>query len=248
MPDWHGLVESAQPVELRGEALRLVESQEQVATASLVSTLAHQAVLEQMLEEVKPPRRRGSERLHYLLATPFRYPPLRHGSRFGRRSEPGLFYGGRTESTVLAEAAFYRFHFWYGMTTPPPARIDTQHTLFAARYRSSAALQLHQPPFDAYRALLTHPADYRQTQALGSALREADIELFQFTSARDPRQGLNVALFTPRPFIRRAPVRESPWLCQLTADRVRFRGPLADDFHEFPLETFLVNGELPLPA
>lgn len=248
MPDWNALVEAAPRADLRGEVLRLVESQEQVATASLVSTLAHQAVLEEMLEETKPARRRGSEKLHYLLATPFRYPSLRHGSRFGRRTEPSLFYGTLTEPTVLAESAYYRFHFWYGMAVPPPRRIDTQHTLFAARYRSAEALQLHKAPFDTYALLLTHPADYRATQALGTAMREAGIALFEFTSARDPQKGLNVALFNPRPFTRRTPVSESAWLCQLTADRVRFRKMQAADFYDFPLGVFLVDGALPSPA
>ncbi len=248
MPDWSALVDTAPRAELRGDVLRLVESQEQVATASLVSTLAHQTVLEEMLEETKPARPRAAGKLHYLLATPFRYPPLRHGSRFGRRAEPSLFYGSLTEPAVLAEAAYYRFHFWYGMDAPPPRRIDTQHTLFAARYSSVQALQLHQAPFDTHAELLMHPADYGATQALGTAMREAGVELFEFASARDPQRGLNVALFSPRPFTRRAPVREDAWLCQLTADRVRFRKMQAADFYEFPLSVFLVGGTLPLPA
>jgi hypothetical protein len=190
VPDWNALVEAAPRADLRGEVLRLVESQEQVATASLVSTLAHQAVLEEMLEETKPARRRGSEKLHYLLATPFRYPPLRHGSRFGRRTEPSLFYGTLTEPAVLAESAYYRFHFWYGMAVPPPRRIDTQHTLFAARYQSSHGLRLHQPPFDDHAAALRHRADYGATQALGTMMREGGIELFEYVSARDAEEWL----------------------------------------------------------
>ena len=89
---------------LTGELLRMVESQEQIATLSLVDDLAEQAVLEDLLERAKPPLPVGTDGLHYLLATPFRYPPLRHGSRFGRRFEPGLFYGARRLPTLLAEA------------------------------------------------------------------------------------------------------------------------------------------------
>lgn len=47
--------------------LRLVESQEQVATNQLVSSLERQAVLEDMLEATKPRLRKGTETLHYLL-------------------------------------------------------------------------------------------------------------------------------------------------------------------------------------
>jgi len=248
MTDWARLVDSAPRATLRGEVLRLVESQEQVATNQLVSSLDRQALLEEMLEETKPPRRRGTERLHYLLATPFRYPPLRHGSRFGRRSEPSLFYGALAERTVLAEAAYYRFLFWHGMASPPPRKLDTQHTLFAAAYRSRNALQLQHPPFDGHADALRHPADYRATQALGTAMRHAGIELFEFVSARDPEHGLNLALFTPAPLSGAEPTRQDPWLCQLTADHVRFLKPHGNGFHDFPLELFLVEGHLPSPA
>ncbi len=73
---------------LAGELFRLVESQAQVATLDYVDTLAEQALLEDLLETVKPPWPADSARLHYLLRTPFRYPPLPWGSRFGQRHEP----------------------------------------------------------------------------------------------------------------------------------------------------------------
>ncbi|WP_206045364.1 hypothetical protein [Oceanicoccus sagamiensis] len=59
--------------ELNGRLVRVVESQEQVATNHLVDTLEEQHLLEQMLEENKPGH--SHKGLHYLLATPFRYPP-----------------------------------------------------------------------------------------------------------------------------------------------------------------------------
>ncbi len=248
MPDWNARVEAAPRVTLRGEVLRLVESQEQVATNQLVSTLERQAVLEEMLEATKPPRRPGTERLHYLLATPFRYPPLRHGSRFGRRHEPSLFYGALRERTVLAEAAYYRFVFWYGMATPPPSKLDTQHTLFAARYQSTNGMQLHRPPFAEFSEVLRHPADYQATQALGSSLREAGIDLFEYASARDVESGFNLALFSPRPFTRLRPTRQDAWLCQLTADHVRFLKPCDGALHDFPLTQFHYQGRFPVPA
>lgn len=248
MPDWPALLDSAPRVQLQGEVLRLVESQEQVATNQLVSSLERQVLLEEMLESTKPPLRPGSERLHYLLATPFRYPPLRHGSRFGRRHEPSLFYGALGERTVLAEAAYYRFVFWYGMAIPPPRKLDTQHTLFAARYLGRNGIRLHQPPFESCNPLLRHRADYSATQALGTAMREAGIDLFEYHSARDRGAGLNLALYHPRPFTRKTPTRQDAWLCQLTAEHVRFRETGNGTLHDFALEQFLYRGHLPLPA
>ena len=77
---------------LRLEPWRVVEGQHQISTRKLVASDAEQALLEALIETVKPGQL-SPARLHYLLATPFRYPPLRHGSRFGRRFEPGLWYG-----------------------------------------------------------------------------------------------------------------------------------------------------------
>ena len=248
MADWDACLAGVPPVKLSGTLLRLVESQEQVATSQLVASLARQAVLESLLEATKPPLRKGSETLHYLLATPFRYPPLKHGSRFGTRSEPSLFYGSLQTRTVLAEAAYYRFVFWHGMATPPAGKLDTQHTLFGAAYRTAHGLQLQAPPFAEHRAALASPSDYRASQALGTAMRAAGVEAFEFVSARDPAGGLNVALFTPRAFARKEPVSQEAWLCELTGERVRFRAARGHELHEFPLARFLVAGRLPWPA
>ena len=47
---WEACSDRAVPVTLAGEVFRLVESQEQVATNSLVGTLAEQALLEDLIE------------------------------------------------------------------------------------------------------------------------------------------------------------------------------------------------------
>jgi hypothetical protein len=246
--NWEACLADAKPVRLAGVLFRLVESQEQVATNQLVSSLERQAVLEELLEAIKPRLRKGTEHLHYLLATPFRYPPLKHGSRFGRRSEPSLFYGSLQVETVLAEAAYYRFVFWYGMARPPAGKLDTQHTLFGAEYLTDTGLRLQAPPFAQYRDALSSPSDYSASQALGASMRAAGIEAFEFTSARDPEGSINLALFTPRAFARKDPVSQEPWLGELTGDRVRFHAARGRDIHDFPLGMFQVDGKLPQPA
>lgn len=233
---------------LSGVLLRLVESQEQVATNQLVSSLDRQMVLEEMLEATKPRLRSGTEGLHYLLATPFRYPPLKHGSRFGKRSEPALFYGALETRTVLAETAYYRFLFWYGMVTPPANKLDTQHTLFGAEYRTDKGLRLQEQPFLGHRELLCNPSDYRASQALGTDMRTAGVEAFEFVSARDPAGGINVALFTPAALSGSAPVFQEAWLCELTGELVRFYATHSHTLYTFAIDTFLVAGKLPQAA
>lgn len=248
MVDWGACLAQAAPGLLAGTLLRLVESQEQVATNQLVSSLGRQSVLEELLEQTKPPLPHGTEGLHYLLATPFRYPPLQWGSRYGTRAEPGLFYGSLTTTTVLWEAAFYRFVFWHGMKTPPPAKLDTQHTLFGAEYLTVYGLRLQDAPFKAFQATLTDPADYRESQALGHKMREMRVQAFECISARDPAHGINVALYTPEALANPKPVSQEAWLGEVDGAHVKFRAAHGKDVHDFPLEAFLVAGKLPQPA
>jgi hypothetical protein len=197
---WAACEPRARAVAYTGEVLRLVESQEQVATQRLVANLAEQDLLESLIERSKPPRPPATDALDYLLATPFRYPPLRHGSRFGRRHEPALFYAACERTPLLAEAGYYRFVFWAGMAVPPPQPLRTQHTVFGARVRTRRCYRLDAPPFDEHRAVLASAVDYSATQALGTALRSAGAEAIVYPSARDPQGGLNLALYTPAAF------------------------------------------------
>lgn len=231
-----------------GELIRIVESQEQVATNRLVDSLAEQALLEQMLERNKPPVRPGSRPLHYLLSTPFRYPPLRHGSRFGQRHEPGIFYGSGSLVTALSETAYYRFVFWTGMTTPPRAGVlTTEHTAFAAAYATVAGIRLHQPPFDRFAGELTQKDRYSATQALGTRMREHQVQAFEFRSARDPAGGINMGLFDSEALACTRPLWQQAWLCETRAERVTFFSP-EDGTTSHDIGSFLTEGALPVPA
>ncbi len=249
MDIWAAAGGAAVPGYLRGQVLRMVESQEQVATTSLVDTLAEQGRLEELLEGAKPALAPDTAGLHYLLATPFRYPPLTHGSRFGTRREPSLFYGSRARSAVLAETAYYRFVFWQDMAVPPPAgRLLTQHTLFSATYATDRGLRLQAPPFDAFRAQLTSPSDYRATQRLGAGMRAARVEAIEYRSARDPQGGINVALFVPGALASRRPLYQRPWLCEVRPESVTLSTPAEPGSRRLELSAFLVAGRLPRPA
>lgn len=246
---WSACAASAEPSLLGGTLHRVVESQQQVATRGLVDDdLERQQVLERLLESSKPSRPPGTERLDYLLATPWRYPPLRHGSRFGAVHEPSLFYGGLGIGAVLAETAYYRLVFREDTESPPPV-VRSRHTMFEAKYRAERGLRLHRSPFDAFSNALTHRTDYTETQALGSALRDEDIEAIEFASARDPDGGLNVALFVPSALVSTRAERRTPWLCATTDEAVVFRGPEATSpVVRLARERFLIEGVLPRPA
>ena len=234
---------------IAGTLYRLVESQEQVATLGYVDTLEEQALLESMLEDVKPAYPEGTSGLHYLLKTPFRYPPLKWGSRFGQRHEPSLFYAGQAIEPTLAESAYYRFVFWYSMDGEPVSdRIRTEHTLFSARYSTQHGIRLQEAPFDVYEADLRHPASYAECQALGTAMRDSGIEAFEYHSARDLQAGLCVALFSPSAFTSKRPLRSNQWLCELGATEVSFKKLGTHTVTTFQVSTFFFKDRLPMPA
>lgn len=218
----------------RDTACRIVESQEQVATTRIVGNLVDQSRLEDLLEESKPGT--VAREQHYLLTTPFRYPPLRHGSRFGSRFEPALFYGSLKTNTCLAECAYYRLLFYLDMVVPPPTPVSTQHTLFQVLVDSRAAVDLRTIPYDRVQDRLTDPSSYEFTQKLGAELRDIGANVLLFRSARDSAGGTNIALYTPAVLAESQPRYQEMWQSQVDATGVIFRGPAG--IAHFPAATF----------
>lgn len=234
---------------LTGTLYRLVESQEQVATLGYVDTLEEQALLEAMLENTKPVYKEDLSAYHYLLSTPFRYPPLKWGSRFGAVHEPSLFYGGSSVEVTLAESAYYRFVFLNSMAAIPiKKQIRSEHSLFSLDYQSQQGVCLHHAPFDNYQDEISNPTQYIKSQQLGSAMRAAGVEAFEYSSARDPQKRVCLGLFTARAFRHKKPKNMSQWLCETTANEVFFKQLGFSAITSFRLEAFLVDEKLPMPA
>jgi hypothetical protein len=233
---------------LRIPAWRVVEAQHQVSTRKLVDSLEEQALLEELIDAAKPPDPTGG-RLHYLLATPFRYPPLRHGSRFGTRHEPGIWYGAESLRTALAEVAYYRFVFLEG-TRAGLGTLTTELTAFSARVRAARGLDLVVPPFAAHRAVLASPTDYAATQALGRDMRAGGVEAFRSPSARDVEGGVIVGVLALAVFRGVKPRGLETWHCTATRERVEFlrRDYFTPAHATFARDLYLVDGTLPAPA
>jgi hypothetical protein len=233
---------------LRASPWRVVEAQHQVATRKLVDSAEEQALLEEMIDSVKPPDI-TSGRLHYLLFTPFRYPPLPHGSRFGRRTEPGIWYGSTELRTAFAEVSYYRLLFLEG-SQAMLGTVTTALTAFKADIRTARGIDLVMPPFDTHRKDIASPASYQSSQALGAAMRGAGVEAFRYPSARDAEGGINVAAFHPSVFGKSKPKLPETWHCSASRDHVDVTQ--GDYFvrrrFAYPREQFLVKGILPAPA
>lgn len=243
---------------------RVVESQHEISTRKLVDSAAEQELLEELIDRVKPPIVVG-ERQHYLLFTPFRYPPLRHGSRFGGRHERGIWYGAESPRTAFAEVAYYRLLFLEG-THAELDLLTTELTAFTVRMRSAHGIDLTAPPFNAHHAQIASPVSYADSQALGAGMREAGVEVFRFPSARDAEGGVNVGVFTPTVFHAAAPQHLQRWHCaatrrgvDVTRSRVgrsrversratQNRTERAREQHQFVRAEFEVDGQLPRPG
>lgn len=235
---------------LRGHAWRVVESQYVNSTRKLVDSDEEQEVLERLIETGKPPFPSDAPSdLHYLLATPFRYPPLRHGSRFGRRTERGIWYGARRRATALAEFAYYRFVFLAG-TEASLTPLYLPVSPFRVGLATNRGIDLTRDPFDRYRAQISSATSYRVSQALGAAMRSDRIEAFLWTSARDPQGGANIGVLSPHAFSDRRPEPPESWRCVVTEEAVELSK--LDVFHDhrlrFEREAFLIEGRLPVPA
>ncbi len=233
---------------LRLSPWRIVEAQHLVSTRKLVDSAEEQALLEELIDRVKPPDATGG-RPHYLLFTPFRYPPLRHGSRFGGRHERGVWYGSETRRTAFAEVAYYRMLF-LGASHAALGAVATPLTAFTVRMRSTRAIDLASPPFDAHRRAISSPVRYTASQSLGTAMRSAGVDLFRYASARDVEGGVNVGAFSPAVFGAAKPHGFETWHCTATRERVELAKSdyFKREHFTFPRAQFVVGGVLPAPA
>jgi hypothetical protein len=230
-------------------ACRVVEAQHKVSTRRLVDTLEEQVLLEQIVDEVKPPRPLGPEfeGLHYLLSTPFRHPPLRHGSRFGAPNERSLWYGARQVETSLAEKAYYQLLFLAG-TKADLRNFSCDWTAFRCDVETDFAVDLTSPPFSKFAADLTSSSSYAATQKLGREVRAAGVVAFLFTSARCPKKGTAIGLFSPA-FLHKNPGSFQTWKCLVTevgCEVVHLNGSRPP--FVFSRASFEVDGVLPSPS
>lgn len=229
---------------------RVVEYQSYFSTRKLVDTDDEQALLEDMIDESKPiaPEYSSKGHLHWLLFTPFRYPPLLGGGRFHQRHEQSIFYGSEELVTAMAEVAYRRFLF----LLDTKAELENQHvphTSFTVDVKTNKAVCLDDAPFDKHRAKISNPESYEYSQALGTEMRESDVEVFRFYSARHP-QGKNVGLFSVEAFKEIKPANDKHWNMYVSGKVITFsRAQMKTKepaTHSFTRESFMVKGKFPV--
>ena len=232
---------------LVGLCWRVVETQETAATRAITKNAEEQLRLEQLLDSSKPPLPEGCESLSYLLATPFRYPPLQYGSRYGSEWEQGIFYAANHKKTALIEAAVYLWLFQQGPETIGElAEIKDSRTLFSIRLKSQKGCNLCTGVFSDIREVLTYSDSWRFTQELGSHLRQAGADFFWYPSARDV-DGINTAVLSPKAFVGKKPDTQELWHLHLTKELCWF-GRGDGRYFEFSREEFEQQGLMKHPC
>lgn len=187
----------------------------------LVDTLNEQTLLEQLLEQSKPALQEDQHGLHWLLFTPFRYPPLPRGSRFRGPADPGVFYGAGRRATACAELGYWRWRLL--MDSPDLDYIEPlPQTLFQTPVRGSA-IDLRQAPYSAQSERWLDPADYSACQALAREARAAQVDIIRYQSVRDPDHGACAALLNHRAFAGNAPRKSEVWMLSVSKQLVSWR-------------------------
>jgi RES domain len=220
-----------------GSIWRAVEAQHRVSTLRLVDSLEEQAQLEILLDVSKPAAPSHSTPRHYLITTPFRYPPhFPGGSRFRAAADPGVFYGAESRRTACAELGYWRWRFL--MDSAALSRLEPlPQTLFQTE-ASGRTIDLTSSPFLIDQQLWTAPNDYGACQQFAAVARTANTEIIRYQSARDAPDGRCAAVMTPSA-LSTMPTAEQTWRLSVTRSRVQWQreSVLVDEHFEFPTDT-----------
>jgi len=184
----------------------------------LVDSLEEQLVLERLIDDVKPAIPPAARRLHYLLFTPFRYPPPPGGSRFRAGDDPGVFYGADAVRTACAELGYWR---WRHLRDSPALAAMPQkaQTVFKVKV-STNGIDLRERPFARDAAQWTDPRRYDACQQIARTAREAGVGLVRYQSVRDPLHGGCGAVLAPAAFARPSPTEQQTWMLSVFRERV----------------------------
>lgn len=234
------------PVCYNKDVFRIVETQEDAATMALMKNIEKQTALESLLDEYKPPY--ADQQLqyrHYLIASPFRYPPLPWGSRFGQRFEKSYFYASESSATCIAESVYYRFVFFAGKASDFSMPVLTEHCLFSLFVASDACADFTQVTDSNLLSAIVSPDDYSQTHKIGRECRNNNIHIIRYPSARDT-VGINLAIDNPEVIKSNEPLQKRKVMMQINQSRDRITVKTDKNFPViFTQAQFTVDGTFP---
>lgn len=218
---------------------RLVEAQHRISTNRLAANAEDQALLERLVEEVKPTLPPAARGLHYLLATPFRYGHMK-ASRFRKAGErPGIFYASEHVATAVAETAYWRLLFFSRSPGFNPPTNVVEHSAITVPIKAGRLLDLTAVPFVQHEALWRDRDDYSACQTFASRARRIKAQAIRYASVRDPAHRANIALFDPAGFAASTPKIEQTWHFRYeNGQMTAFAALPSEDRHSFTFAQF----------
>lgn len=226
--------------------VRVVEGQSYISTRQLVDSDVEQEMLEQLIDDSKPPYPANGDvgRLGYLLKTPFRYPPLKYGSRFGSKSEMGIFYGSLAIEVALCESAYSRFKFMVDSDAVfEPGVI--KYTSFEVAVESGVGLNLTAGTWEKQKERISSKVSYQYSQSIGQQAKKQQIDVILYYSART--DGVNVAVLDMQVFKGKQVKQRRDWDVYVDSGVVEFSKGAGNVRYTYSLQQFLVDGVFPVP-
>ena len=217
----------------RGNLWRVIEGQYRASTMRIVDTDNEQSVLEEVLEEAKPPVPGPCRHLDYQFWSPFRYGCYPRASRFRRAGPtPGVWYGSEKVLTAVAESIWGSLRFFAASPDTPMPRWPVEHTAVLADIRVAAAIDLTDERM-AGRGRWDDPDDYSECLALADRVRAGGGQAIRYASVRDPDHQANVAVLDCAGFAQPAPIAAQKWHLMLTPHLVRAHCETLRQRHQF---------------
>jgi len=244
-PTWTPAALRSEAAPYSGVAWRLVEAQHIVSTLKVVDHLEEQEILEDILEETKPPVPEACQQLDYLLSTPFRYRPYLHGSRFRRAGlTPGVWYGAEHVETSVAEMVFYRYLFFAESPATPFPREAAQYTSIGVELMAAVAIDLTKGALALDREHWEHPTRYDACQDLEASARDMSCEVIRYRSVRDLENRCAVAVLSCAAFAERQPSHHQTWRIRLSRNGAIVSREHPRSSLSFPTDAFSADPRL----
>ena len=177
-----------------------------VSTMALVDSIEEQHVLERLLDDTKPAVPAAAAHLHWLLFTPFRYPPPPGGSRFRGPNDPGVFYGADAIRTACAELGYWRWR--HLLDSPALNAMPTKpQTVFQVKIKIDADRPSREAVRAGSAALDRSPATIRAARTSAARRAQAGVGAIRYESVRDPKHDGCCAVLSPAAFAPPLPAR-----------------------------------------
>jgi len=229
------------------EVYRVVQGQAVNGLAKFVKNASELEILEEMLENSKPPVPEEDKSDEKLIYTPFRYFLKDKGARFNGPNSPRVWYGSRDLNTCLREKAYHQFCFIEDSVGLKDKSIDIIFTSFLSQWKSKRCVNLCSNSFKYHHDKITSPSSYFESQKLGEDMYNDSIEIFLFPSCRNPGKE-NFGSFTPTAYVKNSLSKRRGWTAIFRPELVtiiphnrKFQGKAFD----IQKSDFSVNGRFP---